>query len=154
MFIRRKKNRSGVISVQVIDKSSGRYKVVKTIGSSAEEALIKELVKEAENWIRQHTGAVELDFDGKDALLEELIGSITEVKTAGIELLLGRIFDEIGFNQIRDELFRKLVMARLCYSASKLKTTEYLRQYENYHTDEDKIYRYLDKLHTTQKRKA
>jgi hypothetical protein len=37
MFARQKKNKSGVISVQVIDKSSGKYKLIKTrqYGSSA-----------------------------------------------------------------------------------------------------------------------
>lgn len=152
MFVRRKKNKNGVISVQVIDKSSGKYRVVKSLGSSADKGIIGELVQQGALWIRQQSKAGELDFEGRDALLEELLGSITEVRVAGIELLLGRIFDEIGFNKIQDELFRKLVMARLCYPASKLKTTEYLRHYENYHTDEDKIYRYLDKLHSTQKR--
>jgi hypothetical protein len=43
---------------------------------------------------------------------------------AGPELLLGKLFDEIGFNKIKDELFRHLVIARLCYPVSKLKTTE------------------------------
>jgi hypothetical protein len=36
MFIRKKKNPSGIISVQVIDKSGGKYKVFKTIGSSSD----------------------------------------------------------------------------------------------------------------------
>ncbi len=35
MFVRKKQNKSGVVSIQVIDKSSGKYKVVKTVGSSA-----------------------------------------------------------------------------------------------------------------------
>jgi transposase len=65
---------------------------------------------------------------------------------------LGGIFDAIGFNAIPDELFRKLVLARLCYPVSKLKTSEYLRRYEGYITDEDQIYRYLDKLNKMQKR--
>jgi hypothetical protein len=34
MFIRQKKNKSGVISIQIIDKSSGKYNVFKTIDSS------------------------------------------------------------------------------------------------------------------------
>ncbi len=49
-------------------------------------------------------------------------------------------------------MFRKLVISRLCYPVSKLKTTEYLWPYKGYVTDEDKIYRYLDKLNKTQKR--
>jgi len=41
MFVRKKKNKSGVVSVQVIDKSSGKYKVKKTIGSSSKPDEIK-----------------------------------------------------------------------------------------------------------------
>ena len=37
MFIRQKKNKSGVISIQVIDKSNGKYKLLKTIGSSSDQ---------------------------------------------------------------------------------------------------------------------
>jgi hypothetical protein len=37
MFVRKKKNPSGVVSVQIIDKSTGQYRVLKTIGSSSEE---------------------------------------------------------------------------------------------------------------------
>jgi hypothetical protein len=36
----------------------------------------------------------------------------------GPELLLGKIFDEIGFNQIEDTLFRDLVITRIVYPAS------------------------------------
>ncbi len=45
MFVRKKKNKSGVISVQVIDKSSGRYKVIQTIGSSANAQEVERLVE-------------------------------------------------------------------------------------------------------------
>lgn len=59
---------------------------------------------------------------------------------------MDRTFDRIGFNRIDDEVFRKLVKARLAYPTSKAATVEYLKN----HFDEDvalsKIYRYLDKL--------
>jgi transposase len=152
MFVRQKQNKSGVISVQVIDKSSGRYKVLKTIGSSSDKSIIPQLVKDGEQWIRNYKGITEFDFGDIDSLFEQFIERIKQVKVVGVELLLGRIFDQIGFDAIKDELFRKLVIARLCYPASKLKTTEHLRRYEQYETDEDKIYRYLDKLNKTQKR--
>jgi hypothetical protein len=32
MFVRRKPNKRGLVSIQVIDKTSGPYPVVKTIG--------------------------------------------------------------------------------------------------------------------------
>ena len=66
MFVRQKKNKSGVISVQVIDKSSGKYKLRKTIGSSAEATIIDQLVKEGELWINNYTGINEIDFAQED----------------------------------------------------------------------------------------
>lgn len=150
--MRQKKNKSGVISVQVISKARGIYKVVQTIGSSADDVKVKQLVGEAELWIKKQTGSRLLDFENKDVLLEELLGSITQVKMSGPALILGKIFDEIGFDAIKDTLFKKLVLARICYPVSKLKTVDYLRRYEGYSTTEDLIYLYLDKLHSTQKR--
>lgn len=152
MFVRQKKNKGNVVSVQVIDKSLGKYKVAKTIGSSSNLLVIEQLLKDAALWIKQHQGLSEFDFDQADNLFEMFINGIHQIKSVGTELLLGKIFDSIGFNTIPDELFKKLVLARLCYPVSKLKTTEYLRRYEGYNIDEDKIYRYLDKLNTTQKR--
>ena len=152
MFIRQKKNKSGVISVQVIDKSSGKYKLVKTIGSSSDQLKIIQFVTEAEIWLKKHSGLIEIDFAQTDILLEQLVGSIQQIKIVGIELLLGKLFAEIGFSAIKDELFKKLVLARLCYPVSKLKTVDYLRRYEGFETNATAIYRYLDKLNALHKR--
>jgi transposase len=152
MFIRQKRNKSGVVSVQVIDKSSGRYKLLKTIGSTSNSLAIQQLVAQAELWIKNHSGLIEIDFAQADLLLEQLVGSIQQIKIVGIELLLGKLFVDIGFNAIKDELFKKLVLARLCYPVSKLKTVDYLRRYESFDTNETAVYRYLDKLNTAQKR--
>jgi len=43
------------------------------------------------------------------------------------------------------------VIHRLCFGVSKLKTTEYLYRYHQIEVDEDTLYRYLDKLYSTQK---
>jgi hypothetical protein len=51
MFVRQKKNKSGVVSIQVIDKSSGRYKLLRTIGSSSDLVQIDKLIEEARNYI-------------------------------------------------------------------------------------------------------
>lgn len=63
MFVRKKANKSGVISVQVIDKSSGRYKVIKTIGSSADPKVINDLFNEGKEWIIEQKGQMEILFD-------------------------------------------------------------------------------------------
>jgi len=151
MFVRKKLNKSGLVSVQVIDKSSGKYKVIKTIGSSRELTLIEKLVNDGEQYIIQLTGKKEFDFFDYSKLYNQVLSSITSHRLVGVDLVLGKIFDEIGFNQIEDELFRDLVLYRLVYPKSKLKTTEYLFRYQQKRYTEDEIYRYIDKLNETQK---
>src|SRR5690554_5297290 len=94
---------------------------------------------------------MEFDFEDEETLFHNLLNNITAHKLAGIDLVLGKIFDEIGFNQIENELFRDLVLYRLVYPKSKLKTTEYLYRYSQKEYSEDEIYRYLDKLYDAQK---
>ena len=81
---------------------------------------------------------------------ERLLSRVTNISINGSDLILDRVFDKIGFNQIEDIVFRQLVKARLAYPASKAATVEYLKN----HFDEDvslsKIYRYLDKLSDSQ----
>jgi transposase len=153
MFVRKKPNKSGVVSIQIIDKSSGKYRVAKTVGSSDNPLTIDALFKEAKQLIATLTGQQVLNFDApqEKMLIDLVFNSITKIRLVGPELLLGKLFDEIGFNKIKDELFRHLVIARLCYPVSKLKTTDYLFKYKGITIDVDKIYRYLDKLNKRQK---
>jgi transposase len=151
MFVRKKRNKSGVISVQVVDKSSGSYRMLKTIGSSLDPDQIVSLVIEGENWIKHKQGSLEIDFTNERKIAEQVLDNIEQITVTGTELLLGRIFDQIGFNQIQDDLFRKLVIARLCFPASKLRTTDYISKYQFLDIHVQDVYRYLDKLYKTQK---
>src|SRR5688500_8861071 len=128
MFVRKKPNPSGVISIQIIDKSSGKYEVFRTVGSSADPAEIDLLVKKAKLEILEHTKQTTLPFDQQAELefADTFINHIDSLELVGPELLLGKIFDEIGFNAVQDELFRHLVITRLVYPVSKLKTVDYL----------------------------
>lgn len=151
MFIRQKKNKSGVISIQVIDKSSGKYKLLKTIGSSSELNQIDKLLLEAQNYIKEIKKLNEFDFSNSNQLIQNVLENITALKLSGIDLVLGKIFNEIGFNKIEDSLFKDLVLYRLVYPKSKLKTTEYLYRFSQKQYSEDDIYRYMDKLYNKQK---
>jgi hypothetical protein len=53
MFVRQKKNKSGVLSIQVIDKSPSSYKVLKTIGISSNRVQIDKLIEEARNFFKE-----------------------------------------------------------------------------------------------------
>jgi hypothetical protein len=49
MFVRRKQNKSGTISIQVVAKVSGKYRVQKSFGSSRDEATLISLERKAAN---------------------------------------------------------------------------------------------------------
>ena len=149
--MRKKKNKSSVISIQIIDKSSGNYRLVKTIGSSADTKEIERLYNEGREWIKNKTGVHELDFTDYAHHTQLVLNGIEEISVFGTDLLLGKLFDEIGFNKINDDLFRQLVIARLCFPVSKLKTTDYLSKYQFLDIDVQVIYRYFDKLYKSQK---
>lgn len=154
MFVRKKVNPSGIVSVQIIDKSTGSYKMIRTIGSSSDSLEIARLVDEGKDWIKSRIGQVEIDFTDEKQIAEHFLDSIEQITVQGTELLLGRMFDEIGFGIIPDILFKQLVIARLSFPASKLKTTDFLSKYQFFSIDVQQVYRYLDKLHKTQKEKV
>jgi transposase len=70
----------------------------------------------------------------------------SQVHTVGPELILGKIFDQIGFDAIDERLFRDIVIARLAYPASKAKTVDYLYRYQGKTISTQSIYRFLDRL--------
>ncbi|MDP3928933.1 MAG: IS1634 family transposase [Bacteroidota bacterium] len=152
MFVRCKKNKSGSTSVQIVDKSSGKYVLFQTVGSSTDSVEIDFLIAKGKKIILSHGGQVLLPFD-KDkelAFVDTFLQCLDSMNLVGPELLLGQIFDAIGFNSIEEDLFRHLVITRIVYPVSKLKTTDYLFKYKGEEISVYTIYRYLDKLHQSQ----
>jgi transposase len=151
MFLRKLKSKNGKTYLQVVDKSSGKYKVLKSFGGTDSEEKLNQLIRRAKKWINYRSGTKEIDFSNSDELIKKFVDSISQMRHVGFDYLLGRIFDEIGFNEIDDELFKQLVICRIAYPKSKLKTTQYLYRYKHIDWSEDQVYRYLDKLYTSQK---
>lgn len=71
-----------------------------------------------------------------------------------MELIFGKIYDYIGFATVGEEMFRHLVIARLAFPLSKLKTVEYLYRYQGASLDIDAVYRFLDKLNSKLKQQV
>jgi transposase len=151
MFLRKLKSKNGKTYLQVVDKSSGKYKVLKSFGGTDSEEKLNQLIRRAKRWIDLQSGIQEIDFSNSDVLIEKFVNSINQMRHVGLDHLLGRIFDEIGFNKIDDDIFKQLVICRIAYPKSKLKTTQYLYRYKQIDWSEDQVYRYLDKLYTSQK---
>lgn len=148
MFLRKKKNKSGSITVQVIEKVGRKNKVLKIMGTSSLEKELEDLIFEGKKFMESSTKQSSLDipFDEDDFLLGSIKKSLRKILVLGPELILGKIFDDIGFSKIPGSLFRHLIIARLVYPGSKLKIVQYLLQYKGIHTHEDRIYRYMDKF--------
>ena len=161
MFVKKIKNRSGRTSVVVGLKDKGKFKRLTTIGVSSNEEELSALVNRGNAWIAERKERIHptIDFDGQkekrrreDAALEDdIFGRIENVQLNGCELILDRVFDMVGFNQIKDKVFRQLVCSRLSYPASKAATVEYLKNHFDDDVDLSKIYRYLDKLNDRHK---
>ena len=156
MFIRKSKNKSGSISISIIDKSSGKYEVIKTVGCADNEQQEKELMQQAYELLPELTRQSRIDFPfSQDVVfLKQLQEGLRKIVVIGPELILGKIFDEVGYNQIPQSLFRHLVLTRLVYPGSKLKTVDYLLRYKGIYTNEDRIYRYMDRFNLNYKQTA
>src|SRR3989338_8811053 len=129
VFIRSKKNAGGSESIQIIEKRKGKYRVLKTIGVAKTEEEKKKLLKRAEFRKSELEPPKLFSFiSEQDNIIGDfLTGAVgPSVKNIGPEFILGKIFEGIGFGDIREPLFRHIVLARLTYPVSKLKTTEYL----------------------------
>lgn len=148
MFLRKLKNRSGSTSIQIISKERGKYKVLKTIGSSNSEQEIQKLVFLAKQEIERLSAQPKLFISESDMVIEQVFEALSNasIRTVGPEIIFGKIYDSIGFNNIKEDLFRHLVIARLAFPLSKLKTIEYLYRFQGVMLDKDAVYRFLDKL--------
>jgi len=150
MFVRKKRNRSGSVSIQIIQKQQGKYCVIKTLGSSKEEQEIDRLYKQAQDAIPRLFNQITL-FDDPPNLprVDEL--SNDDIRIVGPELIFGKIFNYIGFNKIPDQLFKDLVISRITHPGSKLQLSEYLRENNRKEISADNIYYFLDKLNSKYK---
>mgnify|MGYP003614620877 FL=1 len=150
MFLRKKPNKSGSVSVQIISKHRGKYKVEQTIGSSKNEQELQKLWLLGKQEIERLVSQSQLFISENDSHVEHVFNALqnASIKTVGPEIIFGRIYDHIGFNSVQEDMFRHLVIARLAFPLSKLKTIEYLYHYQGIHLSIDAVYRFLDKLNS------
>lgn len=148
MFVNRSKNKSGTVSVRVLQKRGPNNVLIKSFGSSRDEKEIERMVVQAKEFIQHQTGTYYHLFNqpvepGIDDFVNNLSNS--QVSVDGPEAIFGRLFDYVGYGEIGG-LFRPLVLSRLVAPGSKLKTVDYLWRYNGVSYDINKVYRYLDKL--------
>ncbi|GHU98350.1 hypothetical protein FACS1894159_00700 [Bacteroidia bacterium] len=140
----------------IVAKDSGSTTYVKTIGTSSDASEIETLYQQGKKWLSAYLGERDVFTEHtreqeEQQVTEALLSTIENILLNGTQLILNQVFQRVGFDQIEDDILKHLVVSRICQPRSKVATVDYLKS----HFDEDvalhKIYRYLDKLHDTQK---
>ncbi len=149
MFIRKNKNRSGSVSIQIVQKVNRSNKVFKTVGIAKTKREEELLLLHAKTEIERLQGMHSLFVEHDDLVVDNFVNSIANdhLQIVGSELILGKIYDKIGFPTGGScNYFRNLVLCRLVYPGSKLKTVAYFKQHLNTDVSVYSIYRFLDEL--------
>lgn len=151
MFVRKKKNRSGSVSIQIIKKINRTNKVIKTIGSSGDPQEIDRLFQKGLHELPRLFGSTLFDD-----INEPGIGQLSNdnIRVVGPELIFGRIFHHIGFSAIKDSLFKDLCISRITHPGSKLQLAKYLQENNRECISEDRIYYFMDRLQSRYKTKV
>ena len=151
MFIRRNKNRSGTVSIQITQKINHSNKVIKTVGVAKTKREEELLMLLAMTEIERFQGLQSLFVEHDDMVVDNFVNGIANdhLQIIGSELILGKIYDKIGFpNDGSCNYFKNLVLCRLVYPGSKLKTVDYFKQHLNMDVSVYSVYRFLDELNT------
>ena len=149
MFIRKNRNRSGSVSIQIVRKINRSNKIVKSIGVAKTKREEELLILLAKTEIEQLQGMQRLFVEHDDLVVENFVNGIANnhLQIVGSELILGKIYKKIGFPDDGScNYFRNLVLCRLVYPGSKLKTADYFKQHLSTNVSVYSIYRFLDEL--------
>ena len=149
MFIRKTKNRSGSISVQITKKIGRKNKVVKTVGVARTPRELELLMIIAQQEISRLAGQSSLFIDSADLLIDSFVAQLhnNQLQLVGPQLLLSPLYEEMGLDVFKEDSYLKpLIISRLVYPGSKLKTVHYLKRHFDLSVSVYTIYRYLDHL--------
>jgi hypothetical protein len=126
------------------------------VGTSTEPATIESFYQQGLSWINRRNALPDV-FDQYEKMkferdnAEYFLGHIENVLLNGSGLILNQVFKLIGFDRIEAHEFRQLVVSRVCQPMSKSATVDYLKSHFDEEAQIHQLYRYLDKLHATQK---
>lgn len=163
MYIRKRKNKTGSTSVQIIQKHQGQYKVLKHIGTAGNQTELEYLLSHAEDVKKQLDRQLNFSSACDDKKQKELQQFLSRFETpsfskVGFFEVFGKIYDDLRIVEvISDPLLKDLVVARIANPTSKMSTVRWLN---TYHPDlvtpieKDSVYRFLDKLTSKKQREV
>jgi Transposase len=143
MFIRKKLNKSGSTSIQILQKIGRKNKVLRTVGCSSDPQEIDRLYKQAQEDSYRFYGPTL--FDSVSATNFQDITN-DGIRVIGGEKIFGALYHRIGYHVLDDSLLRSLVISRLTHPGSKLKLSQYLSSANQPSISVYSIYRFMDKI--------
>ena len=159
MYVRKKRNSSGSISIQIIKKIKGKSKLIETIGCSKDKKEIEKLYKRGLERIKELEPNLFDISEQKEQEIKFLSISNSQIIPIGDELFFGKLYDKLKLNDIfkdtkdirykeeKEFLLKSLVISRILYPGSKLYLADYLWHFKKKEIDTEKIYRFLDNLY-------
>ena len=81
----------------------------------------------------RYGGQTVLDFEiglspTTEVEAEAFFSRITDIRHDAPRIILGKMYENIGFNAIEEDILRSLAIARVCEPKSKVATVEYLKR--------------------------
>lgn len=147
MFIRENQNRSGSVSIQVVEKINGNNKVIFSAGAASHPSEIELLKVKARQFIDSKRGVLPLFVEKDDIIIQAFVESLNNdcLRIVGPQMVLEPLFNRV-FSPIQIPYFQELVLCRIIYPGSKLRTVTYLSQHFNTTVSQQTIYRAMDEL--------
>jgi hypothetical protein len=139
-FIRKVKTKSGATAVQIIHKNYGQITHIDHIGSAHNQEELSVLIAIAK---KQLHGSQQTLFP------DMAISPIIQLKQSYSKLLwqvLQEQYDSLGFNQLTDEVFAALCVARLVEPTSKIDSLRVLADLGINQISQNQLYRCLPKV--------
>lgn len=154
LHIRQKKNSSGSISIQIIDRVDRKYKVIETIAcvkNDLDLQIYLNIASKRLEDLNQQMYPTLFDEAKNDELTFIELGN-KDLIPIGDELIYGKLFERLGCSSVgldykQLQMFKDLVISRLLYPGSKLYLIDYLEYFKRQSIDKNAIYRFLDTLY-------
>jgi transposase len=150
MFIRKKVNRSGSVSVQILEKINRRNRLLKSVGVGKTPHEVELLVRIARFEMDKLKSQPSLFNSSEDVAIDAFMAGIynEDIRLVGPHLVFGSLFRSIGFNKVLEDTsyLEALVVSRLVMPGSKMRTVEYLHRHSKITVGVHAIYKYMDKL--------
>ena len=147
-FIRKVKTTSGATAIQIATKQKGRIVKIVHIGSAHTDEELKILVAIARKQIQGNQ--LELLPEPQPSLRVGLKRSFSGLLWNALQ----HQYEKIGFDRLKDEVFKALCLARIVEPTSKIDALRILSDLGVDSIDQNRLYRSLAKAATLDYRKA